>query len=76
MRIILTRTGPPILAHFTKKKEAEFLHGKKIVTTYVVETRQIFTDFTACRISASSLKVVHFWSILTIQQDPEFLHLG
>jgi len=41
-------------------KYLEVLHGKKIVTGYVVEVQQIFRDFTACRTSASSLKAVNF----------------
>ena len=50
-----------------QEKEAEFLHGKKIIIAYVVEVQQFFTDFTSCRISASALNAVNFWSLLTIE---------
>ena len=52
---------------FNQEKEAEFLHGKKIIIAYVVEVQQFFMDFTSCRISASVLNAVNFWSILTIE---------
>ena len=52
---------------FYQEKEAEFLHGKKIITAYVVEVQQLFTGFTSCRISASALNAVNFWSILTFE---------
>ena len=61
-----------IFGLFYQEKDADFLHGKKIVTAYEIKVQQIFTDFTAHRISASSLKAVNYLSILTLE---EFLHL-
>ena len=49
------------LAYFTKNRKQNFCMA------YVVEVQQFFTDFTSCRISASALDAVNFWSLLTIE---------
>ena len=52
------------------------MHGKKIITAYLVEVRQFFTGLTSCRISASALNVVNFWSILATEADQNFCILA
>ena len=49
------------LAYFTNKRKQNFCMA------CVDEVQQFFTDFTSCRISASALSAVNFWSLLTIE---------
>ena len=49
------------LAYFTKKRK------QNLCMAYVVEVQQFTTDFTSCRIFASALNAVDFWSLLTIE---------